>query len=49
MQQLRKYKNTFNLSADIKPVSVDISKVPKIKDIMGTGNKYFKDINHMSH
>jgi dihydropyrimidine dehydrogenase (NADP+) len=49
MQQLRKYKNTFSLSEDVKPVSVDISKVPRIKDVMGTGNKYFKDINHMSH
>ena len=49
MQTLKKYKNNFDLwGPDQKPKSVDIKEFPTLKDVMGTGNKYFKDINHMS-
>ncbi len=46
---LKKFKNNFNLwNENDKPQSVNIKQVPTLKDVMGTGNKYFKDINHMS-
>lgn len=49
MQTLKKYKNNFDLwGPEQKPKTVDIKQIPTLKDVMGTGNKFFKDINHMS-
>lgn len=48
-QTLKKYINNFQFWEEgEKPTEVNISEVPKLSDIRGTGSHYFKDINYMS-
>jgi dihydropyrimidine dehydrogenase (NADP+) len=48
-QTLKKYINNFNFwAAGEKATEVKMGEVPTLKDIRGTGSRYFKDINYMS-
>ena len=48
-QTLKKYINNFSFWEEgEKPKEVNLSKVPTLKDVRGTGSHYFNDINHMS-
>jgi dihydropyrimidine dehydrogenase (NADP+) len=48
MQKVKKYKNTFDLWAkDEEPQTVDISKIPKLKQLLGTNNKHIADHTKM--
>jgi dihydropyrimidine dehydrogenase (NADP+) len=48
-QTLKKYINNFEFwGKGEKPTEVKISEIPTLKDIRGTGEHYFNDINKMS-
>lgn len=48
-QTLKKFINNFNFwAAGEKPTEVNISEVPRLKDLRGTGSHHFNDINKMS-
>lgn len=48
MQKLKKIKNTFNLwDKDEKPQAVDISKIPTLRNLIGSGNKYIANNSEM--
>jgi dihydropyrimidine dehydrogenase (NADP+) len=47
-QKLKKYKNTFNLwEKDEQPQQVDISKIPSLRELIGTNNKYISNNSDM--
>jgi len=48
MQKLKKFKNTFNLwEKDEQPQVVDISKLPKLRELIGTNNKHISNNSEM--
>ena len=48
MQKLKKFRNSFELWEEgEKPMDVDISKVPTLKDIKKSGNRHIHGINDM--
>ena len=48
MQKVKHYKNTFDLwDKDEKPQEVDVSRLPKLKDLLSSGNKYITDNSKM--
>ena len=49
VQQLRKFKNNFNLWEEgEKPMEVNAKEVPRLQDILGTGTSHFENITTMS-
>ena len=48
MQKLKKFRNTFNLrEKNEQPKAGDISKIPKLRQLIGTNNKHISNNSEM--